>query len=278
MRLGVFFATPDLTLRKFIGLRKERLIPDGVRCRGYFERSGSTFQVGSLEIDRRTSIADLANQVLERSATIDGLVLLIDDGFLHLAQGVSDAVFVVPFEGQYTGKSLHNRVSSILTSALKHYGFLAQRFDDGKFRKILLLPLDIFKADELDRIRDLVTRGNTASGFGEQLDGLLGTFRDRQEPKKRVIFPEKYILDDRRLYFQYGHEEHGQVEKHAPHTVTCVVNSDFRFGCRYNNRRHYNVTEEGEDDKVSGEFLSCHGQQVNVTKQSHVNVFPNGYL
>lgn len=278
MRLDVVFATPDPTLRTFIGLRKERLIPVSVLAKGYFERSGSTLRVSSLEIGNGTSIADLTEQVVARSAGTDGLILMIDGCFVHLAQGVRDAAFVVPFDGHYGGKSLQNRIGAILTPTLKHYAYLAERFGDGKFRKILLLPLDIFRSDELARLRDLVARDNMTAGFGERLDGLLASFSDRQLPKKRAAYPDKYLRDDRRLFFQYGHEEHAHVEAHAPHTATCVFNSDFRFGCRYDKRRHFNVSEEGENDKVSGEFLSCHGQLANVTKRSHVNIFPNGFV
>ena len=278
MKLSVVFATPDKALRTFIGLRKERLIPASAVAKSYFERSGASFRVTTLRIDQATSAPDLAQQILHQSTAVDGLMLLIDDQFNRLADGVRDAAFVVPFEHHYPGMSVHNRVAAMLAPALRHYAYLAERFDDAKFRKLLLLPLNIFKSAELAGLRELVTRGNRTPGFGERLDGLLSTFRSRQVPKKRTAYPDKYVRDDRPLFFQYGHETHDIIETHPPHTTTCAINSDFRFGLRYDNRRHFNVSEEAEEDSVSGEFLSCHRQIVTIRKRTHVNVFPNGFL
>lgn len=278
MRLNIVIATPDQNLRNFAGIRKEKLVPDGVHANSYLRRPECQFRINALKIDNNSKIEDVTANFLELSPTSDGFILLIDDAFSHLADGVRDAVFVVPFQGSYPGKITQNRIGAILAPTLRHYAHLGQRLGDGKFRKILLLPLEIFVAVELKKLRNLLTRDNIKPGFGERLDTLLSCFRDRQVPKNRATYPDKFIRDDRPLFFHYGYKEHSFVEKHPPHTPTCVLNSDFRFGCRYNGRRHFNVSEEHSDHKVSGDFLSCHGQRVTVSKRTHVNVFPNGFL
>jgi len=158
MKIGIIFATPDQTLRTFIGLRKQRVIPSSAIENRYFEQNRPIFIVGTLDISGLTTVADFTSRVHALSDDLDGFILLIDSTRAHLADGVRDAIFTMEFENQYLGKSPQNRVGAIITPALKHYTFLAQRFDDGKFQKILLLPFDSFIAKELDQVRVLVTR------------------------------------------------------------------------------------------------------------------------
>jgi hypothetical protein len=278
MKLRVLFATSDQTLRTFIGLRKVSLIPPSMISDGYWAKRGVRFDVCALEINANMSSSDFAEMIHTQAEQFDAVVLLIEDACHHLAEGVRDAVFTVDFLKKYGGKSTQNRIGAILTQTLKRFAVVAQKFEDNKFRKLMLLPLDMFQASELKAMRKLITRDNFTSGFNEALDRVLAQFEPRQRPKKRMTFPDKYVIDDRPLFYQYGHEQHALVERNTPHTAICVLNADFRFGCRYDARRHYNVTKEKKDDPVSGAFISCHQQAVSVRPCSHINVFPNGFM
>jgi hypothetical protein len=116
-------------------------------------------------------------------------------------------------------------------------------FEDEKYRKILLLPLRNFDASELDTLKSLFSPCVAVSGFQPQLEAALSELRKRQRPKTQRSSQATYLVDDQWRHFVYGKERYAQIETACPpHVPYCELAGKSRFGARYDERRHYNIS------------------------------------
>ena len=277
MRVGVVVATPDLAFRTFLNARKDSALPTATVRKEYGD-GRVTFAVLPFAIDAAASADDFGGWLDRTSARFDGLIVLIDAAYAHLADAMRDAFFVISFASHYPGTNHLNRFGAVIAPILKNYSALMSAFLDLKFRKVLLLPLANFKAQDLVTLRDLVGRKGNVTGFGERLLDLLAKLRDRQTPKKRASYQQTYLVDDAPWYFAYGHEHHASAPTGVPpHEMRCRPNSRFRFGLAYDTRRHWNVSDGHPAGTISGSFACCHGPAVQVAATTHINMFPNDY-
>jgi hypothetical protein len=222
---------------------------------------------------------DVADHLNASAEGADAVVVLVEDQFLPLFEPFRDAFFLVPFASSYEGKSAQNYLSRVLSRLLRNFCIYWQRFTDAKYLKVLLLPLQSFSAAEMGELRALMHDTNMEPEFAPTLDQILGRLRRRQTPRKDTRFSRVYLRDDHSLFFEYGHEHHARVEtKRPPHHASCLPNSNFRFGMRYDAERHFNVSAEKNNARLSANFDGCHNQGIAVRDATHVNMFPNGFL
>lgn len=277
MRVGVVVATPDLAFRTFLNARKDSALP-AATLRKEYGSGGVTFSVLPFAINAAKSADDFGGWLDRTSTRFDGLIVLVDAAFAHLADPMRDAFFITEFASHYPGTNHLNRFGSMVAPILKNFSALRSAFADLKFRKVLLLPLVNFHAHDLINLRDLVGRHGDAAGFGERLLDLLAKLRDRQTPKKRASYQQTYLVDDAPWYFDYGHEHHASAPTGVPpHDVRCRPNSRFRFGFSYDQMRHWNVSDGHPTGTISGSFACCHGAAKSVAATTHINMFPNDY-
>lgn len=277
MRVGVVVATPDLAFRTFLNTRKDSALP-GATLRREFGSGGVSFAVLPFAIENAQSADDFGGWLDRTSDRFDGIIVLIDAAYAHLADPLRDAFFVTAFPSHYPSAHHLNRFGSVIAPILKNYSALKSAFDDLKFRKALLLPLENFMAQELVDVRNLVGQRGNAAGFGESLFDLLSRIRRRQTPKKRASYRRTYLVDDVPWYFEYGHEHHGTPPTGVPpHAVRCRPNSRFRFGFSYDEERHWNVSNEHPDGTIAGTFACCHGPPKPVAATTHIDMYPNDY-
>lgn len=169
-----------------------------------------------------------------------------------------------------------NYFRRLLARALKNFRFYGARFLEARHQKILLLPFENFIAGELTGLRNTFWNDSLSNDFSNTLARHLGALRERQIPKRQSSYNRTYLKDNVENYFEYGHEQHGLAGTGIPpHRVACEMNSIFRFGIRYNNRRHFNVSKERQS--VSGLFTDCHEVKRYTSSCTHVNMFPNGF-
>lgn len=116
-------------------------------------------------------------------------------------------------------------------------------------------------------------------GLGEDLDRLIAAINRRARPKSKKRFRTVYLVDDRPLWYRYGPERHKIVQTVTPpHHEKCWHLSRFRFGRLYDDRLHHNVDDDSDPTQVYGNFVTCHGAVFSANGESHLNVFPNGFI
>jgi hypothetical protein len=278
MKVVIGVATTDAALRAFVSSKRDLIVPPEALAKGYLKDVNVRFSAQILAIDHKTTAADLGAWLARLAAATDALLLLIDETARHLAADYEDAYFVATLS-EPRGKVLQNYIRSVLAPFLRNFSVYSQRFDSLNNQRILLLPLDIFLAEDVAQLRTRMTTGKMQPGFGQRLDELIAAIRRRSHPKTKTRFKTVYLVDDRPLWFRYGPEEHAMVETTVPpHADKCWHNSLFRFGRVYNPRMHHNVDDDSKPTSVHGDFVCCHGQTFTASGQSHLNVFPNGYI
>jgi hypothetical protein len=184
----------------------------------------------------------------------------------------------VTFDHNFAGKSMNNYFWMILSRVIKTFAAYEARFDNEKTRKLLVLPLRNFSADELDELHALFKNGVATDGnFSTSLDRLLKGLRKRQKPKVETTYRKTYIVDDENRFFEYGKEKHSQLETEVPpHNPLCAVTGVYRFGKRYDAERHFNLSLEAE--RIQGTFHDCHGSSAERGPSTHINMFPNDFF
>lgn len=278
MRVLVAVATANAALRNFLASNRPNVIPRGTIEKGYFAERQARFSVQIKALDENSS-GDAIGAWLKRiSKTADAVILLIDQNCRQLVTPYEDAYFIVDIP-PYPGAVLQNQVFATLAPILRHFANFCRIFDSQKNQKVLLLPLDIFLADELNELRARLTVDKMDVGFADDVEQKISRLNERARPKGQRRFKRVYFVDDRPLWFHYGLEQHAMAETGVPpHAEHCWHTSCFRFGRRFDCKRHFNVDDDSTPTKVFGSFINCHGETFNASGQSHLNVFPNCFI
>ena len=270
--IWVTVLTPDTEFARNVGVQKTSLVPRDIR------RKVSAISINSYTVDSPFSLKSLATYFLNLPKTVSGVIVLCDHRCAHIIRHISTPLFTIVIDGQLGGKTLHNYFGMILSRSMRAFTILAQRFDDEKYRKLLILPLRNFSAPEIAELHGLFGDGVTPDGeFNNSLDQILGRLRERQKPKTLTLSRKHYIVDAKGRFFEYGKEIHCQIETAVPpHDYLCGVTGVFRFGKRYEPARHFNVSLEGS--QIDGTFRDCHGTSHHTESRSHLNMFPNDFF
>lgn len=279
MRIVIAVATADAAMRAFLAANRDQAVPPEVGSHRYLRDRGARFSVQLQAIDRKTCADDLGAWLRRLADGADGLILLIDESRRHLVQDLEDAYFVSSIP-PYEGRIAQNQVRAALAPILRHFVAYSHRFDDRRNQRVLLLPLDIFIAADLAELRARVTTGKMMPGLGEDIDRLIAAVNRRGRPKsKRGRYSKVYLVDDRPLFYRYGPERHKIVQTvMPPHHEKCWHHSRFRFGRFYDDRLHHNVDDDSHPTSVHGNFTTCHGNIFVANGQSHLGIFPNGFI
>jgi hypothetical protein len=270
MNSAIVVLTPDEKVSLTVGVRKTLLIPEDLR------KKYSQLSMRSYLISETTTIDELGIYFARQSG--DGLIVLCDNRLGKFVKDLATPLFTVIFDNTLGGKSAQNYFGMILSKIIKLFANFVERFDNEKMRKLLILPLRNFSANDLRSLHDLFREGVTADGhFNNELDRLLKALRQRQRPKSETKYSRTYIVDDHERYFEYGKERHSQLETGVPpHKRMCAVAGVFRFGKRYDSGRHFNVSLQSE--RIKGTFVDCHGQSAQRGPTTHINMFPNDFF
>lgn len=279
MRIIIAVATSDAALRAFLAANRDRAVPPEIGSHRYLTERHARFSIQMRSIDDETEADEIGIWLRRLANGSDGLILLVDADHRHLIEEYEDAYFVASLP-TYRGRVAQNQIRSALAPIIRHFIAYSQRFELLRTRRVLLLPFDIFMAADLNELRARLTIEKMIPGFGESIDRLIAAVNRRGRPKtKRGRFPDVYLVDDRPLFYRYGPERHKIVQTvMPPHEQKCWHLSRFRFGRLYDDRLHHNVDDGGDPTRVKGQFLTCHGDLFVAKGQSHLNVFPNGFI
>ncbi len=278
MRVTLAFATADAKLLPYLRTQRQAVLPAELRNQGYWK--GCHIAVQFNEISLKTSADELGKWLRRLASAADALILIVDEDLRGTVHEFEDAYFVVS-RPKYPGKNMQNELRAVIAPALKHFGIYLSRFNSLRNQRILLLPLDIFQAAELDDLRQRLTFDKMEPQLAEDLDLLLSELNDRARPKTKTRKQGKavHLVDDRPLFYRYGPEHHALPETgRPPHAEKCWHNSLFRFGRAYDGGLHHNVDDGDDPSHAAGKFVGCHGQMVEVMAKPYLNIFPNGHV
>lgn len=278
MRIVIAVASANAALRAYLAANRNGAAPPEMLARGYLKEKAARFSVQVFALTPTTTSDDLGVWLRDVTRSSEGAIVVIDEDHRALMAPFEDAYFIASFP-PYPGRVLQNQVRSALAPILRHFVSYSERFDALKNQRILLLPLDIFQSVELTALRTRLTLAKMRPGLADDLDGFLAALDARARPKSRRRGKTIYLVDDRPLWYRYGPERHAIVQTIKPtHPEQCWHLSRYRFGRLYDDRLHHNVDDDSKPTKVYGQFSSCHGQAFAASGQSHLNVFPNGYV
>ncbi|WP_298236581.1 hypothetical protein [uncultured Azohydromonas sp.] len=221
---------------------------------------------------------DLANFLLEQSASMDAVALLLDKRLAHAAQNLHSSIFIGHVDFTTHIPSVQNFLSGQAARLLRNLGFLLLELEEAVSFQAAILPIRNFDADELQELARLCHESTGEGDFIARSTGLIRQIVKRRGPRLRSKYPDRYFKDDAGRHFCYGFEEHSRFETGGEHDITCHLNGLFRFGKRLEDQRHFNVTAGDNDgERISVTFQNCHSRQVDITKRTHVNMFSNDF-
>lgn len=271
------FVTKSKLVLDTVEKKKNTLLPLEIRKNGFAALGGGEVTVAAFDTNRSSKLDHFLGWLDWEGAS--GVVILTDNSLEQdLNQSLGDQFIVYRFlPPTPQERSIHNKLTSIINKSLKVYKYLAKRFAEAKYQKILRLPLRNFKAPELAKIQNLCRNGTQQLGYTKEMDLLLSEMSKRQCPKKSSNYSKAYYIDDEDKHFELGHEHHALPDTAPPHTILCRIGNCFRFGQRFDGRTHYNVSKDNKKS-MRGQYRNCHGENKTNPTDSHINMFSNDFF
>lgn len=279
MRLIVVFITADKAVLEAVTQRRASLVPREIRADSFSDIGKHEIVLSAFNATLQASLDDIVAHLQSlKFSDASGIILLTDDSIPNLIDSLGDQFCINRFTPPKYNKNVANILSSILTRCLRAFNYLQKRFNDLKYHQIFRLPLRNFKASEITEMRhacrDLMNHGN----YAREIDQVLQKIGKRQRPKKASSYPDPYYVDDQGKHFQLGHELHARADsKMPPHNCICIVANQFRFGCIFDGKKHYNVSRD-RDGSMAGSYLNCHGENQAARATRHLNMFTNDFF
>ncbi len=277
MKIDLILVTNDQDIVEYVKLKKSVTIPRDIRNKELLR--DSVLYVTSYSTKSTKTEDDFQVFIGKIMNSCDAVLVLCDKSLFHLFTPYADCVMLAGFDGELEGGTLHNYIGRALARLFNIFQYLDKYFDDQKYLNILLLPLRNFLAEELCELRKAFHEDILSADFRATFEKSIAALRERRGPKPYSRYNYVYLRDDADHFFSDGPERHAKVQTGSPpHSVYCGLNSQFRFGRRYDSARHFNVSKERKDSLISGRFSDCHDEKQDVKPRSHLNIFPNDFI
>lgn len=279
MTFHFLVVTTSADVHQYVGVKKSNIIPKDIRHQLPDLFSNCNFASILIE-PGKNAVSILTNYLLQDIDRRTGVLLLVEDSLSHVSKALGTGFFISFYDSGLGGKNIQNYFGMITPKLTKAFAYFAKKFDNETFRKMCILPIRNFNAQELIDFNNDFLAGIQPKGFEDRLEAYFKKMRERQMPKRTSNSDDQYYVDDNERYFSYGKEKHSLPEtKMPPHEHTCNLYAWLRFGKKYDHERHFNVSNES--GTISGDFLNCHGDTTTVKARDgrkHVNMFPNDNL
>lgn len=276
MTLHIIVATASEEVSRYVGIKKRNIISKEVRDSNP-DLLGNCIVASILVKPGQVAAERIAEYLSVQDENRTAVIIIVESTLAkNVTNKFADSCFTFVFDSELMNRTVQNYFNTFMPRLLRAFDYFAKKFDQQTFRKIFILPLRNFKANELAEFHTIFKNGVVPRGFEEQVDKFLRSMRQRQSPKTKTTYSTLYFVDDYSRYFSYGDEKHALPDtKKPPHNDLCEINAYHRFGKRYEHNRHYNVAlEEGS---ISGDFIDCHDVTVHRAATSHLNMFPNDF-
>ena len=212
-------------------------------------------------------------KLLENVNRFDQVIILCQKK-LYKQLDFNEHLLITFYIKVFDGNRLSNKNSffSFVLGCISNLNKINEFINNNNLSKTFKLPVFNFKN------KDLANVVNSFSNVNDYVDleKIKTLTRISRKPKKNSKIT--YFVDDRKFYFELGHEDHGRAESKPEngHTLECYFKSIFRFGIALKDKRHFNVTNK--DHTITADnLLSCH-KVVESRKHSHFNIFYNDFI
>ena len=256
----------------------------GPLASGYFKNRGIKPEPIIYTYNPRKIKTNFELFIMDKINGKDAFLLLVDREQAELVSRLRDSAFCHIFDCDFScGKNTKNFLHQITGLIIRKFGMVLQKMEDATSVNLINLPLKNFAGNELVELSLLCRDGCNIQDFSDQIDCKINLLKKRRHPIPRPgKSKEKSIKieDDNGYYFEYGHEKHARFETGSPHLISCYISGNYRFGKKIDELKHYNVTRK-DSDKVSGDFLDCHGGNcmINTSENvTHINMFSNDFM
>lgn len=280
MRLVIIVASPDAAIEQGITQYRGALVPEPFRKNGYQLLGGTQVTISYCFATLNGTVQQLAAHVEHfLRPDIVGLIIISD----HRLKSIVDTLNHIAFTSYYLAndniRSFPNFFGVIFNRTLRDYRAFSIKFDDLKFRKLFTLPIRNFRAEELEDLCGICTSSSDAPNFANRLEGALKALRARQQPKRFSDSPEIYLVDQDEKHFRLGHERHARADTAIPpHNNLCILGNNWRFGRKFDNETHYNVSMSKPTSKMDKDYPDCHGVPRPGKSRTHLNMFTNDFF
>ncbi|WP_416795913.1 hypothetical protein [Ciceribacter azotifigens] len=270
MKTAFLLFAKDQQLRKHFTVSDEAMIPKEIRDK---HGSGFKFFTNPPHLSAEEFCVKISNENPEHA-----LVLLVEHGLGYSLDGLGLPLSVL----QTDARAMGIEFSRVLTFWIKRLNAVEQIFKPMGNKKALLLPFGNFRDEKANEIWASIASNLSERTFGltDELTRLITHLKTREFPKRRGgDYKDKYFVDEKGYYFQYGHEVHSKpVTVGDGHTVRCALSSQLRLGLPYDRERHYNLSLEDNGNLKGRTFVNCHGLDHTAESCDHLNVFPNDFI
>lgn len=274
MKILLCLVSPDRDTVTFFGSEKERIIPRDALHRGVYAQCSIVTAAWVMERDSERRFGDF---LIDKASAAEACLLLVDSRSGDLVKNCENAALIFHFDHSDIRSSKLNFFHKLISSALRAFAQLLHRKDRAP---LWMLPLRNFSGNDLQELARVCREEVFNATFPNELDANLSGLNSRVRPRRKSSYKTRYVVDDRRRFFVYGHEHHSKLGTAPPHTSYCVLAGRFRFGIRVDDSRHFNVSEgEGDTTTISGTFLNCHDEELDVPgSDTHLNMFCNDFF
>lgn len=283
MRLAVFAVSHSAAKITFLNNQVDRIMPIELTKSGYLERVKAKITLIPFHFENGDikKFAERAHRILNDK---DGFIILLDgEGYDEIENTFSEAALCLrsDFGLNQPKDNSANAFRSSFAAGLRIFSIVSSHFDDYKFQKILLLPVRNFRFDAWDDLCSHICRPVRDRNFQQIVQGQLAALLNRQSPKRRSKGHgdrERFLFDERNLFFQHGDEHHAQPDTATPpHNLRCVANIRWRFGRAFDHFRHFNVSAERPVGGFTATFWDCHGREERIQREDKLDLFTNSF-
>ncbi|WP_413514418.1 hypothetical protein [Serratia proteamaculans] len=235
------------------------------------------------------AINSVENEISGLINDIDGFIVFCDNGFhdeISNKLGFSILLSKLGDYSNYLDGSVKTKqyLEDKITLALKVFFWMRQSFNNG-FGEMLRLPIRNFNDSDFKKTCNKISMILSNNDITDKMEELSTTFSmlktKIRKPKKRPHTSQKFYVDEKNFFFEYGKELHAKHETDLKkgHDLACDISANFRFGIKIEERKHFNVCKGDKgNSSIEGIFENCHGTDTTIKKSTHINMFSNDYI
>lgn len=269
----ILVITKNTELASRISTKKEALIPQGHR-----DESDILHVVNANEADYVSNLLE----VKIKQSNKKYIIIICDESLKFKYEKYLSVYFFCFAPICDFKKPIENKVRGVVGRALKVFSHLEKCAQKSEKLQALLLPLENFQSNNLSAIRSMLCNVFLFNerNFKQELEGEISLLLRARKPKVKTRNNLRYFVDGSRMFYHYGYEIHAMNESvGGNHNLLCELSATFRFGLRFDERRHFNVSREGSKNVWFDGFVNCHGDVSSVSRTAtHLNMFPNCYF
>lgn len=238
----------------------------------------SSYSIEYLELEEYSNTSKIIEKIHESCEENVDYIILLKDSREDLKFELHKSIFIGGIDVSATPIS-NAFISSQITTRLKQFNLVKANFISADEIELMRLPFLTFKSSILEKLRSVMITLDPNS-FNDDFETCVKNIRkNHRKPMRRSQKSNRYFVDEKSLYFELGKELHARHETAHPHTLICDLNARYRFGCKIDPVKHYNVCNENSSSNLLNlNLYDCHQDVIHIKNRTHINVFSNDHI